>query len=156
MIGPRDRAIAQLAAQGLQQDEIAQLSGVSTRTVQRVVAEPAVAAEITRLQEQGIEFDPARVALRNALLANRANGQPDHQVRVQAARALLASAPPVDPDQPHDSGGIVHLHGYLLHADDGSVLASTGLTPEMTPDEADAWATQARASALAPDAPPTD
>ena len=145
MIGVRDRAIAQLVAQGLDQPEVAQLSGVSIRTVQRVVAQPEVAREIERLQEQGIEFDPPRVALRNALLAVKANGQPDHQTRVQAARALLASAPPVDPTPSSSANGgfvLLHMHldpqNHLLTDDEGNFVSDNpDWRPFAPPDRAE-------------------
>jgi hypothetical protein len=107
----RQRRVAELRAQGFTQDAAADLIGVGIRTLQRDEADPVVAAEIHRLQESGEIFRPEIVALRRALLAVNTDGQPDHFVRVNAARALLAAAPPTASGAPQGNGqSVVHLH----------------------------------------------
>src|SRR6266540_6548835 len=92
---PRDRAIANLVAKGLTQQQVAELTGTSVRTVQRRVADPVVAAEIARLEAEGAVDEPAVATLRAALLAEKRAGVPDWAARISAARALLSA--PRDP-----------------------------------------------------------
>ena len=88
---PRDRAIADLVAKGLTQQQVAELTGTSVRTVQRTVADPDVAAEIERLEVEGAVEEPAVATLRAALLAEKRAGVPDWTARIAAARALLST-----------------------------------------------------------------
>src|SRR6266511_4293156 len=95
---PRDHAIADLVAKGLTQQQVAELTGTSVRTVQRRVADPVVAAEIARLEAEGAVDEPAVATLRAALLAEKRAGVPDWTARIAAARALLSNPPDAAPE----------------------------------------------------------
>jgi transcriptional regulator with XRE-family HTH domain len=95
---PRDRVIADLVAKGLTQQQVAELTGTSVRTVQRTVADPVVAAEIERLESEGAVDEPAVATLRAALLAEKRAGVPDWTARIAAARILLSNPSEAAPE----------------------------------------------------------
>ena len=92
-MNPTHARIAFLEALGsITQGDIAELVGVHRRTVEKVLSRDDVKAEVERLREAGTLDTEAEVAIRRAMLAVTANGQPDHKTRIQAAK-MLAELP---------------------------------------------------------------
>lgn len=89
---PAYQRIAELEVMGVVQREIADLLGIHHRTVEKVLVRPEVKEEVERLRDIGVIDLEAQVAVRRALLAVDARGNPDHRTRMSAAK-LLAEMP---------------------------------------------------------------
>lgn len=86
------RRAAALLGAGLQVREVAAEIGVNPRTITRWSRRGDVAALARRHREVAMPgVATAEGVLEAALAATRANGQPDWQARITAARALLTA-----------------------------------------------------------------
>lgn len=106
---------ASLLGRGWTHKAVAAEVGTSTRSIRRWSDREDFAALVARGREAALAVTPdAKKALKDALLATKADGTPDHKIRVTAARALLGlDAATADPDPPSRETVIVteHLDG---------------------------------------------
>jgi hypothetical protein len=92
------RRAAVLLAQGRMQYEVAEEIGVNPRTISRWTANESFRSIIKEHRESLVPGSKSAVAvLETALDATRKNGDPDWDIRVRAASALLKSPVADDP-----------------------------------------------------------
>lgn len=107
---PDQHRAAELLARGRTQREVAGELGVHARTVKRWAARPEFQRAVDKARQAVLDAEPtARSVLESALHATKGDGQPDWQIRVQAARALLNEAPPGETDEERVRETVIHL-----------------------------------------------
>lgn len=86
MTPDKERRAAELVGRGMTRYEVARRLGVSTRTISRTLAKPAVASAAASARES---LDPSAADVLRALLSSDKD-----EIRLRAAVALLRDPPP--------------------------------------------------------------